>query len=176
MRSASRAEKRIPQSWRRESELKADHLQPCCFGLNFGLRIQVFPAFWQDRHSSGPAIQTVGEGSRACSERTGGESGEGAVRRWQRAAVHLMAAAAGPTRQQFLPLGFGAKRGRRRLDQAVGRTNLPPGDSAYGGARRCSKGLRRLCSSCRSLSRALAWASGDISNSSREKLSNGIWV
>jgi hypothetical protein len=27
-------------SWRRGSESKADHLQPCCFGLSFGLIIQ----------------------------------------------------------------------------------------------------------------------------------------
>jgi len=46
----------------------------------------------------------------------------------------------------------------------------------YGGARRFSSGVRKLCSNWRTLIKALARASAGISNNSRLKVTSGIRV
>jgi hypothetical protein len=49
-------------------------------------------------------------------------------------------------------------------------------DGGYGGARKFSSGVRKLCSNWRTLIKALARASACISNNSRLKVTSGIRV
>ena len=85
-----------------------------------------------------------------------------------------------PVTEKFSP-GTSAETDDKEVPPVLDRSALNPipegqGSGRHGGARRFSRGVRKLCSSCRTLISALARASGCISNNSRVKVTSGIWV